>query len=798
MPYFLIRISFTLNKKSLKHCLILFHLIFLLAINIAEAQKSKLEPFFDETSYLYGYRTGDGKVKITPEYADASPFFNGYARVTIDDKQGIINQKGKIIIPVIYEEVGWSGDKNNNVLFKNGLIGIKLNGIWGVINEKSETILSPRFDYLEPFHKGLAVIGKWTDADKVEYGVVKSDGNFLLLPEYETLEIDNEAEVIIAKKYIEGELQAGAISTNGIEVLPFVYREIEQLSNGEFKIADFNGKWGLYNDELHKIYPHTLDSIGEIQNKRVIVKAENRYAAINAKGEALTPFKYKKLALQDTALQGETFSEFQLITREKELKGKFYYDSVVNVGNDLFAAYASGKRSLLSDNAKQIWFEQYDRVRPFTDNLVLVEEYGQVGVIDQTGKFLIPVQFRSIKVDGNNRLIVTKIDFTHDIYDKSGKNLTNGKYKHINPFQSNRYRVEMFDNSVAFLNSDLQIVSEGWQNGGNYTDGYAAVKTNDLYGVIDLESNWVISPYIDSLIVVNKNYFIFYDNKEWGTVNTNGVELYKSDASIYSFYPQGTLLVKYDGNQGLINTYGSEVLSPIYKSVSTPTSDSLVYVSKGRNQFYMDLRSMQEPEGTEMLNLEYDKNHSAGYFRAKVYGLYGFVDYLGRIRVYCQYEDVHYYSEGLAGFKLGGKWGYFNKRGQIIIQPAFEAITGFNNGYAIVKKGGKWGLINKDIKPIIPFEYDSIEETKYGNYIVKQGNKTGIYRSKDFLSIYPKFDEVNDCGNGAAIVKINGRYGVSQLDGITIAYPEYDRVKYNPFDNSFFLIQNGSDGKKIE
>ena len=118
MPYFFNRVSFKLIECFLISNFIswlsisLFFYIF--STNTLFAQKQPLEPFFDETLALYGYKNDDGKVKIKPSFSDASAFNNGFAKITVDNKEGIINHKGKTIIPAIYDTIGWSGEKNKN------------------------------------------------------------------------------------------------------------------------------------------------------------------------------------------------------------------------------------------------------------------------------------------------------------------------------------------------------------------------------------------------------------------------------------------------------------------------------------------------------------------------------------------------------------------------------------------------------------------------------------------------------------------------------------------------------------
>ncbi len=76
----------------------------------------------DDQSGKIGYANMDGRIVISPQYTFAFPFRNGIAKVSltgrkkkageylsiIDGKWGIINLKGKFIVPCFYDDISFS------------------------------------------------------------------------------------------------------------------------------------------------------------------------------------------------------------------------------------------------------------------------------------------------------------------------------------------------------------------------------------------------------------------------------------------------------------------------------------------------------------------------------------------------------------------------------------------------------------------------------------------------------------------------------------------------------------------
>ncbi|MBP6478009.1 MAG: WG repeat-containing protein [Chitinophagaceae bacterium] len=148
----------------------------------------------------YGFIDKTGKIIINPQFDDIGNFHEGLAKIKVSGKYGFVNKKGEIIIKPQFEDANnfsegyarvieksdfWTKkggyiDKSGNYMisyegadfddFSEGLAAVNINGKFGYINKKSETVIKPQFSYVFPFREGIA----WVCTSKEGVGVMAS------------------------------------------------------------------------------------------------------------------------------------------------------------------------------------------------------------------------------------------------------------------------------------------------------------------------------------------------------------------------------------------------------------------------------------------------------------------------------------------------------------------------------------------------------------------------------------------------------------------------------------------------
>ncbi len=207
------------------------------------------------------------------------------------------------------------------------------------------------------------------------------------------------------------------------------------------------------------------------------------------------------------------------------------------------------------------------------------------------------------------------------------------------------------ENYVANITSEYENITE-------YTNGYAMVNKNNLWGYIDK----------DGKQVVPVNYTVAQAPDE------NGIAIVAKNAI-----------------WGYVHMEGKSMGSLRFDEV-TPFSNGLAAVCKNKKWGYVNNK------GDLVINTLYDaaKPYSGEVAAVKKDGKYGFIDKAGKSVGARRYDDMaEGYSNGYAAVCIGGKWGYVDTVGREVIDFKFDYAGPFSEyGTAAVMQNGESFYIN--------------------------------------------------------------------------------------------------------
>jgi len=226
----------------------------------------------------WGFINSSGKELPVSTSSVVGFFENGYATIKDDNnKCGIIDTAGAIIIPCQYDEIlnvmeDFVAVRNGKLWgflsmltakieipfqfkdvklgFKNGVCFIKKEEHYGAINKKGEQVLpfvfvdikTPSIFSQNPFSVGLAIV--WLDKDK---GEVNAENLIVEKSDYDPnkyLEFNLKWNRGNKPTSLFNVLSWGVVSIRetdtGKAIVPFIYRKIEDYSNGLALVKDIN------------------------------------------------------------------------------------------------------------------------------------------------------------------------------------------------------------------------------------------------------------------------------------------------------------------------------------------------------------------------------------------------------------------------------------------------------------------------------------------------------------------------------------------------------------------------------
>lgn len=358
----------------------------------------------------------------------------------------------------ISEDPFW-GDNYNVFQFYEGLASVRLKddkSKWGFINNFGKEIA--RFEYLKckPFAEGLAAVlikkDKYSDA----WGYINNSGKVVIPAKYEEAGIFSEGFAAIKTngKY-------GYINKQGIMVIPNEYDKADSFSEG-YAVVKKNGKYGFINKLGKLIIPCKYDIASSFSDGLAAVGFNKNYGFINKQGVVIISldkyeygwlgpgrFKngYAEVAIKsghgtiwiDKKGNNITKSDMAVASPQKSI-----YDGI-------YVYQSSGKQGLKKLDGTIILSPTYDSFHKYQNGYFSVKNNGKYGVIDKSGKMVVPCKYGYIW-DMSEDMFVVK--------NEEGAVKLNGKYAFVNS-QGKQITPFIFDYTHGFNCGFATIVING-------------------------------------------------------------------------------------------------------------------------------------------------------------------------------------------------------------------------------------------------------------------------------------------------------------------------------------------------
>lgn len=159
------------------------------------------------------------------------------------------------------------------------------------------------------------------------------------------------------------------------------------------------------------------------------------------------------------------------------------------------------------------------------------------------------------------------------------------------------------------------------------------------------------------------------------------------------------------------------------------------------------------PIGKEVTLIPFEQN-----------GKWGYINPLGQVVIQPSFDQVEYFSEGIAGVRISELWGYINDEGKIVIEPQLSFAGPFFKGKAITMKDNIYEVIgaNGNVFASIPV-YFEIEEPLWaaisgdGMIKISENDRYGYISYDGELVIKPQYKEAGSFSNGLAWVSLEDR-----------------------------------------
>lgn len=544
-----------------------------------------------------------------------------------------------------------------NPLFKEGLLAVKIDDLWGYIDKSGEFVIEPQFLNAKNFQaNGLAIVcGEYDEnGESYEgYGIIDKNGNYIVEPKYNRIEnFDSNGLAKIAENGRDEILDPDFGNSTRVYDWGLVNEKGEIILEPEYSmISSFDGngiaKVGV-NPKIKKNYI-SLNTWSE----EIIYNC----GLINTKGEFIYEISLSNWGIGDFHQGWATVScmpanyidiNGNLMLDYSDETG-IYFSDVYDFTNDGIAHVRNGEgysEGYIDTNGKPVIDIKYFALGDFAENsLTYAYIFGEkYGFIDKKGNYIIEPQFDKAEDFDYNGYAKVNIGYEFDTVDGI---LAEGKWGLID--KSGNYVVQPIYDEITEVKYDVAIVRSG-----------------DKYGFVNLKKNIAIEPEYD--------YISFQSNRYVICTTLSG--------SIY---------MDFDGN--------------IDSNAENAVCIGDTYVG------FIDIDGRVQIDKKCLENIDFSNGARQFYCN----GGSGIIDVNGNV-IFLQdaYIASEFDTNGIAIINESDNegrsvYGYIKTNGEYLIEPKYGYATCFfDDNYAIVAEKGIYKIINENGENVFDKQFGQV------------------------------------------------------------------------------------------
>lgn len=436
-------------------------------------------------------------------------FSTAYYTIYENEKWGVIDTKGNIIIEPSYDEMIIIPDNTKpvfacleNVNYENSTYDTK------IVDDKNKEIYTD-YDKVEVLYNNDKDNNLWYESVlKVQkdgkYGLINLDGKQILECTKDEIEVLPGTQGVLITTV---ENKKGLVDNLGKEIIENKYSEIKSLTNkyeNGFIVKNESGKYGVINYDKSVAVEEKYDEIKNIYgNDMYVVKEANSWKIVNKDGETFAENKFDEVkSIDGDNIIIKKASKYGVINKNSEQKIPLEYDELTYAFSEYYIAKKADKYGIISINNEEKLGFNYSYIKYISEADFIQAE------IDGVESQLLDRNFE-VKVQG----IVAQIN-----QDKNYIRVRqNNEYKYYNFKLEEKQNTEILVTNTIFLSKKdgkygyinekgivvVDYIYEDATEQNKY--GYVSVKKDGKWGCLDSKGKVVVEPMykLENTLVVD-------------------------------------------------------------------------------------------------------------------------------------------------------------------------------------------------------------------------------------------------------------------------------------------------------
>lgn len=446
---------------------------------------------------LWGYLDEQGREVIPPQFRDARSFIQGFAVVQNDqDKYGLIDKQGKLVIPFLYDQMG---DQ-----FVEEFIRVQRGGNWGYCNKKGEEVIRCRYAEAEDFNNGFAYVSNgdgFVINTKGEFvrssdpGATLDDSELNWRVEY----MDTSGQVRIRGQqgqrshifiggYALTQVKPGAwnfLQPDGQLWNPTHVDSAGIFSEGVVAIK-MGSKWGyMYSDKQWLIEPK-FEYASNFLRGLALIRENGYYGYINKVGQVVVPCRYEMAyAFREGLALVSRGNRYGFINREGVEVVACKFEDALPFSAGLAPVRVGKLWGYINSSGVQVIAPQFQEAYAFRDSLAPVRLAGKMGYINRKGEWHIRPTYLDASPFYDGAAIIQLGESQYTLIDLYGRRLTDSVYTFIEPFFEQKAIVNSREKKGMINTKGRVVLRCIYDDLSPFYEGYALAAQDRKYGVID-------------------------------------------------------------------------------------------------------------------------------------------------------------------------------------------------------------------------------------------------------------------------------------------------------------------------
>ena len=634
-----------------------------------------------------------------------------------------------------------------------------------------------------------------TPATTTRYGLIDKNKQIVLPLKYKSVMYSYEPGIYMVKDTLDKTALYNAFTKNFIT--PSEFYEIETFGNGLAVVKKSNNfyglSWGAVDNKGNLVIPVDYDYLGSYFDGLMNFKKDEKYGFVDRNNKVVIPNVY-----------GNISNFFNGLAPVKEIaSGKYGYIDKQNTmvipaiyqdAEDFTDGYAMVKRktggrggddevALINTKGKELTDFSYSFISARQPGGLFLAKQGKLyGLLDSTGKLVLPVSYPELTSTFNNNYKFMTAEKKYGLVNNKGKIVLEPQYQYISPIHGDKTLYMKKDGKFSVVDKNLKpLIPADSAESVLLGDKRIAYFHKDRARIFDANGKLLktfmqpnLRTYGSDILAGEDTLKLSYDASvflvnlatksvkalpynEVGDFNEEGIFVAKKDKHDFVDYTGKKLnatgyyaVVNFsdgicavqesstaspylaDKNFTKIKTLNSTFTGPYSEGLALCVGafGALTYIDKTGNSVF----SATGKNGGKCID---------GHIQiVDNFSNYTYVDKSGKQIGKDSWKSAREFSEGLAAVQLNGKWGFIDGAGNYVIPAKYDEASSFGNGAAIAKSNGKFNLINKKGETIGSDSYEAAGNPDKGFFPLMKGGKVGLVDSKGITVIDFKYDNI--------------------------------------------------------